>query len=225
MSNMSPQDGSCNSGIWNEIENTVRGFACSEDSLFIVTGPIFDGSPKRTIGRNRVGVPSGFYKVVYDETPPQKMIAFMVRNQKENGKPRDFACTVAAAEAATGLKFFLKLGDVTALKTSCNPEAWNWSKSQKQRNRPGSISVFGGVRKAVVSPEYFCGHRVEYNAGKIMPVSRREAAPVCDKWPETGYWLNTNSKKRHNPNCDNYRKTRGYPCRKDEGTACGKCGG
>ena len=29
----------------------------------------------------------------------------------------------------------------------------------------------------------------------------------------------------YNPDCGNYRKTRGYPCLKDEGSPCGKCGG
>ena len=67
--------------------------------------------------------------------------------------------------------------------------------------------------------------RVEYRAGNKMPVGSRTPAPVCDKWPDTGYWLSTNSNKRHNRNCENYRKTRGYPCRKNEGDRCGKCGG
>ena len=35
----------------------------------------------------------------------------------------------------------------------------------------------------------------------------------------------TNSNKRHNRNCENYRKTRGYPCSKSEGTPCKICGG
>ena len=51
------------------------------------------------------------------------------------------------------------------------------------------------------------------------------AAPVNDTWPDTGYWLSTNSNKRHNRKCDNYRKTRGYPCSSSDGTPCGKCGG
>ena len=29
----------------------------------------------------------------------------------------------------------------------------------------------------------------------------------------------------YNPDYGNYRKTRGYPCLKDEGSPCGKCGG
>ena len=69
------------------------------------------------------------------------------------------------------------------------------------------------------------GSRVEYNAGNAMPVSSRTAAPVNSTWPDTGFWLSTNSNKRHNRKCENYRKTRGYPCSKDEGSPCGKCGG
>ena len=67
--------------------------------------------------------------------------------------------------------------------------------------------------------------RVEYNAGNAMPVGSRIAAPVNSTWPDTGFWLSTNSNKRHNRKCENYRKTRGYPCSKSEGTPCGKCGG
>ncbi len=67
--------------------------------------------------------------------------------------------------------------------------------------------------------------RVEYRAGNKMPVGARTPAPICDEWPDTGYWLSVNSNKRHNRNGENYRKTRGYPCRKNEGTPCGKCGG
>ena len=65
-------------------------------------------------------------------------------------------------------------------------------------------------------------------AGKVSIsyfTGSRKAAPVCDKWPDTGWWLSTNSMKRHNRRCENYRKTRGDPCRKDEGSPCGKCGG
>ena len=67
--------------------------------------------------------------------------------------------------------------------------------------------------------------RIEYRAGNAMPVGSRTPAPVNSTWPDTGFWLSTNSNKRHNRNCENYRKTRGYPCSKSEGVPCGKCGG
>ena len=69
------------------------------------------------------------------------------------------------------------------------------------------------------------GYREEYRAGNAMPVGSRTPAPVCDKWPDTGFWLSVNSNKRHNRKCENYRKTRGYPCSSSDGTPCGKCGG
>ena len=49
--------------------------------------------------------------------------------------------------------------------------------------------------------------------------------PISPEEPDTGYWLNTNSNKRHNHHCPNYRKTRGRPCGPNEGQAAGCCGG
>ena len=66
----------------------------------------------------------------------------------------------------------------------------------------------------------------DYRHGRaVAPRPPPTAAPVNGTWPDTGYWLSTNSNKRHNRNCENYRKTRGYPCSRNEGTPCGKCGG
>ena len=42
---------------------------------------------------------------------------------------------------------------------------------------------------------------------------------------ETGYWLSTNSKVRHNKRCRNYRKVKGRPCGPKDGRPCKACGG
>lgn len=68
------------------------------------------------------------------------------------------------------------------------------------------------------------GGKVEYRAGN-GPMASRIPAPVNDTWPETGYWLSTNSDKRHGKSCPNYRKTRGYPCGPNDGQPCGICRG
>ena len=83
----------------------------------------------------------------------------------------------------------------------------------------------GGARPPAAPPVVTSSARTEYRAGRTLPVSARTPAPVNATWPDTGYWLSTNSNKRHNRNCENYRKTRGYPCQKNEGDRCGKCGG
>lgn len=220
LSNMSPQDGACNSGIWNEIENTVRGFACREGSVFVLTGPYVESRMPKTIGRTcRVVVPDGFWKVIYDETPPCKMIGFLVPNRKCFGKPSAYACSVSDVERKTGLRFFSKLSGCGLLKTTFDTSAWDWSKSQKVYGRKGSAPT--STRQTIG----FVAERKEYFAGRNPEVGARPACPVTDEWPDTGYWLSTNSNARHNRRCPNYRKTRGYPCQKDEGRPCGKCGG
>lgn len=94
--------------------------------------------------------------------------------------------------------------------------------------KPSAVTGVSGTRqKAPETPAVAPSAlpRIEYRAGGQMPVGSRTAAPVCDKWPDTGWWLSTNSMKRHNRRCENYRRIRGYPCWNDEGSPCGKCGG
>jgi len=54
---------------------------------------------------------------------------------------------------------------------------------------------------------------------------QREAIQKGDAVP-IGWWLNTSSNVRHNSTCKYYGKTsKGRACTKDEGKACGSCGG
>jgi len=105
-------------------------------------------------------------------------------------------------------------------------DPWAYRKGIKPQGEAQQVvrQAQTGSGNTQVPNGYFSGSRVEYRAGN-GPVASRTPAPVCDKWPDTGFWLSTNSMKRHNRGCENYRKTRGYPCRKDEGSPCGKCGG
>lgn len=110
-----------------------------------------------------------------------------------------------------------------------NPNAqdpWAYRKGIKPQGETQEVArqAQTGSESTQVPSGYFSDGRIEYRAGN-GPIASRTPAPVCDKWPDTGWWLSTNSMKRHNRRCENYRKTRGYPCRKDEGSPCGKCGG
>ena len=110
-----------------------------------------------------------------------------------------------------------------------NPNAqdpWAYRKGIKPQGEAQQVArqAQTGSGSTQVPSGNFTDSRVEYRAGN-GPIASRTPAPVCDKWPDTGWWLSTNSMKRHNRRCENYRKTRGYPCRKDEGSPCGKCGG
>lgn len=109
MSNMSPQKPAFNRGIWKELEALVRYFAITEGKIVVVTGPILPKEKTITIGANRVTVPTHYYKVIFDLTPPRKMIGFILPNEGSNEPLAAFAVTVDAVEKATGLDFFSKV--------------------------------------------------------------------------------------------------------------------
>ena len=60
----------------------------------------------------------------------------------------------------------------------------------------------------------------------VMPekgVARDEGLEPADK--ETGYWLSSKTKVRHNKRCRNYRRVKGHPCGPNDGRPCKSCGG
>lgn len=131
MSNMSPQKPDCNRGIWVELESQIRDFARREKEIFVVTGPVFyEGKSVRSIGSvNRISVPHAYYKVVYDLTPPCKMIGFIIPNEGTWKGLKWFAVPVEKVEKVTGLTFFPALESADAdLKKSISVSDWNWEK-------------------------------------------------------------------------------------------------
>jgi len=70
MTNMSPQAGSLNRGIWKLLETSVRGWAAQGGHNFnIVSGGIYNAQDKK-IGAGVI-VPHAFYKIVIDENTGQ----------------------------------------------------------------------------------------------------------------------------------------------------------
>ena len=130
MSNMSPQKPAFNRGIWKNLEAQVRDFAITEHDVYIVTGPILPKTKTVTIGGNKVTVPTHYYKIVYDRTPPEKMIAFILPNDGSNRPLQDFAVTVDAVEAATGLNFFsiVPQPKQEQLESTISVQDWRWKR-------------------------------------------------------------------------------------------------
>ena len=63
MTNMYPQHGSLNRGIWKLLETSVRGWAVQQNQSFTIFVGAFYGAGDGTIG-NGVIVPHGYYKIV-----------------------------------------------------------------------------------------------------------------------------------------------------------------
>ena len=128
MSNMSPQKPQFNRGIWSRLEKQVRHFARKENRIVIVTGPILPAEKTVSIGANRVTVPEYYYKVIYDTTPPEKMIGFILPNEGSKADLRTFAVTVDSVEALTGLDFFRTVPQPKQeqLERTISVESWDW---------------------------------------------------------------------------------------------------
>ena len=112
MSNISPQHPSCNRGKWKTLETKVRSWVLSEDTLYVVSGPIFKDNIG-VISANAVTVPGYYYKVIYDPTNTKKMIAFIMPNKKMDNDIDYYAVSVDKVEAETGIDFFPGLDDET----------------------------------------------------------------------------------------------------------------
>lgn len=128
LSNMSPQRGEFNRGIWKDLESQVRSFAITEGDFYVVTGPILPQKKTLTIGPSKVTVPERYYKVVWDRTSPEKAIGFILPNEGSSKRLQDFAVSVDEVERVTGLDFFnlLPQPQQEALESTITINAWKW---------------------------------------------------------------------------------------------------
>ena len=126
MSNMSPQAGSLNRGIWKDLESQVRVWAKTFGRVYVVSGPVLEkpASEYSSIGENRVVVPDFYYKVILapiykdendrmspDDASSVASIAFIFPNEKCSGELFDYAVTIDEVEERTKLDFFSLLDD------------------------------------------------------------------------------------------------------------------
>ncbi len=128
MSNMSPQLGSCNRGIWKRLENEVRRWAEKYDTIYITAGPILTDS-LITIGQDHVSVPNFFYKVILNKSGNiYKGIGFIIPNKKEQTKIKNFLVPIRFIESITSIDFFPELPDSIEnnIEENLNTSQWEF---------------------------------------------------------------------------------------------------
>jgi len=127
-SNISPQKHDFNAGIWNRLEQKTRYWAKKYDKLYVITGGILTDDLK-TIGDEKVSVPTHFYKILLDYTQPEiKAIAFLIPH-KESKKPLyEYVVSIDMLEQVTGIDFFPGLQDEleNSLGKSNDYKAWSF---------------------------------------------------------------------------------------------------
>lgn len=109
MSNMSPMTPAFNRGIWSSVESWVRESALSNGGLYVVTGPILNGSCGVLSGG--IVVPCSFYKIAFKGGTNPRIIGFILSNSGSSSPVRSFAVSVDEIERRTGIDFFPQLED------------------------------------------------------------------------------------------------------------------
>ncbi|MFI3295973.1 MAG: DNA/RNA non-specific endonuclease, partial [Rikenellaceae bacterium] len=91
MSNVAPQLPSLNRGVWKSLEEQVREWAKSADTVFVVVGAILqEQNTPKTIGRD-VTVPEKFFKAIMikKEGDKNKIHCYIMPNSEELNKNFD----------------------------------------------------------------------------------------------------------------------------------------
>lgn len=138
--NMTAQISSFNQGVWANLENKVRGFASSCDTLYVVTGPILttttDSEIEYTEDRagNEVAVPKAYFKVVMKyniSSNTYYSIGFYYKNEKYSRSQPEVSDlrTVKQIEELTGFEFFKNLPDdiEESVKNQYEPNKWGFN--------------------------------------------------------------------------------------------------
>jgi endonuclease G len=132
--NMSPQYPNFNRNEWRFLEQQVRYWVKERDSLYVVTGPVFENS-RGEIGTNEVTIPGYYYKIIYDVSE-KDLIAFLMPHWEENIIPYEARVrSVDLIEKMTGLDFFPGLDKDLEKRLEGKEDTEGWSMGVKKDHR------------------------------------------------------------------------------------------
>ncbi len=112
MSNICPQAPNLNKGDWRELEEACREWALRYDTLYIACGPLFtEGEKVKRVGKSKVAVPHGFFKVLLKLGDSPAAVGFLFPNDDCNSPLSAYAVPVDSVERVSGIDFFPALPD------------------------------------------------------------------------------------------------------------------
>lgn len=103
MSNMAPQTPNLNRNAWKRLEDQVRKWACGEEKVTVITGPVLEKNlPRLASG---LEIPQKFFKIIIDETPPKKTLSFLYYQTDKGDVLAERMVPVQNVEKMTGMAF------------------------------------------------------------------------------------------------------------------------
>jgi endonuclease G len=127
-SNAAPQLPGLNRAAWKSLEVRTRSWVVGRNhDLLIYVGPIYALKGAKTIGKNQVVVPTGFFKVLVDQKTLE-VVAFIYPHEASRATPGAFKTSLAEVQKQTGLK--LPLPEKAVLSKEVWPVVTSGTKSK-----------------------------------------------------------------------------------------------
>ncbi|MFA6677561.1 MAG: DNA/RNA non-specific endonuclease [Bacteroidales bacterium] len=138
-SNMTAQASTMNQGVWVKLENKVRDYMSSCDTVYVVTGPILKTEESQSINKLYYkdgglfsALPRAYFKVLlryYKDTDTYSGIGFYYENEamsRSRAISSSDAHSIDWFEEKTGFDFFSSLPDSVEddVESQNNPSAW-----------------------------------------------------------------------------------------------------
>ena len=134
LTNICPQNHGLNKYEWNDVEMLCREWARQYGAVDIVCGPIFSkGNNPNKVGRNKVWVPDGFFKVVLRRGDTPCAIGFVYDNRGTKQPMAEHIRTVDEVERLTGIDFFPALPDNIENRVEASARLKDWTPSTPPR--------------------------------------------------------------------------------------------
>ncbi|MCU0439028.1 MAG: DNA/RNA non-specific endonuclease [Raineya sp.] len=130
MSNMSPQRPLCNRETWRLLEEQTRRWGEKKKEVYIISGPVFGENMPKIGRKNKISVPSAYFKIIFSEKE-QKAIAFIVPNVNKKEDYKRYQVSVDEVEKQTGLDFFSLLPDDVEKKVESATSTEGWFGAKK----------------------------------------------------------------------------------------------
>jgi endonuclease G len=142
---MTPQiQDNFNGGVWENLESTVRSWANSSDTVYVVTGCMVDETLGYVLDNDgkHVSVPSAYYKAIlrYQKNSTVGYDGYAAcgvylehKEYSSNSLPSGSVMSIDALEEMTGMDFFVNLPSLIGETQAANVESQN----------PSSVSWWG----------------------------------------------------------------------------------
>jgi endonuclease G len=124
--------------MWSELENQVRVWTREYGEVYVICGPVFNGSNSNSKGfekERKIAIPEFYFKVIMFRTPDLRVFGFLFAHKDESKKEGDelsnYDETVKYIEEKTGYDFFSGLPDFIEndIETANDFDEWFYEES------------------------------------------------------------------------------------------------